>query len=64
MALHNDRLIADLTLTYAGRTNVFGGDFDLGAVEKDYEVLSIVVTAAQPETANFGAGRMNVKLTP
>ena len=64
MAFHNDRLIADLVLTYAGRTNVFGGDFDLGEVEKDYEVLSILVTAAQPETANFGASRMNVKLTP
>ena len=51
-------------LTYAGRTNVFDGDFDLGVVEKDYEVLSILVTAAQPETVNFGAGRMNVKLTP
>ena len=64
MALHNGQLIADLMLTYAGRTNVFDGDFDLGVVEKDYEVLSIRVTAAQPETVNFGAGRMNVKLTP
>ncbi len=64
MVRHNDRLIADLTLTYAGRTNVFGGDFDLGRVEKDYEVLSILVTAAQATTANYGAGRVNLKLTP
>ena len=64
MVRHNDRLIADLTLTYAGRTNVFGGDFDLGGVEKDYDVLSILVTAAQATTANFGAGRVNLKLTP
>ena len=64
MALHGGQLIADLILGYAGRTNVFAGDFDLGEVEKDYEVLSILVTAAQPETANFGAGQMNVKLTP
>ena len=33
-------------------------------VEKDYEVLSILVTAAQATTANFGAGRVNLKLTP
>ena len=64
MALHSGQVIADLNLAYAGRTNVFAGDFDLGAVEKDYEVLSILVTAAQGETANFGAGRINVKLTP
>ena len=64
MALHNGQLLADLILTYAGRTNVFGGHFDLGEVEKNYEVLSILVTAAQAETANFGAGRMNLKLTP
>ena len=64
MALHNERLIADLPLTYAGRTNVFGGDFDLGGVEVNYEVLSILVTAAQADTANFGAGRVNLKLTP
>ena len=51
-------------LPYAGRTNVFAGDFDLGVVGRDYEVLSILVTAAQPETANFGAGRMSLKLTP
>jgi len=61
---HGDRLVFDRTLTYAGRTNVFAGEFDVGTVERDYEVLSIVVTAAQAETANFGRGRISLKLTP
>ncbi len=61
---HNDRQIADLNLRYAGRTNVFSGEFELGLVEKDYEVLSILVTAAEAATANLGAHRVNVKLAP
>ena len=62
--MHGDRRVADQTLVYAGRTNVFAGEFQLGTVERNYEVLSIVVTAVQAEAANFGYGRISLKLTP
>lgn len=61
---HNECQIEDLRLVYAGRTNIFSGQFELGSVRQDYEVLSILVTATQTATANLGAHRMNIKLTP
>ncbi len=53
-----------MVLDYAGRSNVFQGGFELGAVSKDYEVLDILVTATQPNTANYGATRRTFKLIP
>ncbi|HSR69061.1 MAG TPA: hypothetical protein VLU25_14080 [Acidobacteriota bacterium] len=61
---HQDRLVREMPLTYAGRKNVFEGRFKVPEVEKDYEVLSITVTAAQASVGNFGADRKTYKLTP
>ncbi len=62
--MHNAHEIASMVLDYAGRSNVFQGGFELGAVSKDYEVLDILVTATQPNTANYGATRRTFKLIP
>lgn len=62
--MHNSHQIASLNLDFAGRTNVFRGSFELGAVEKNYEVLDILVTASQQNTANYGATRRTYKLIP
>ena len=64
MVFHNNKRISDLCLSYAGRTNVFSSQFQLGPVLRDYEVLSILVTATQTEIANLGAHKITVKLTP
>lgn len=61
---HNDRELASLTLRYAGRVNVFGGEFQLAEVGKDYEVLSIRVTASEPAALNLGTQTRTYKLTP
>ncbi len=61
---HNTRLIERLELEYAGRTNVFQGDFTVPPVGKDYEVLEVRVTAAQSGAANFGFHQRTYKLTP
>lgn len=53
-----------MALEYAGRTNVFAGRFEVGKVEKNYEVLGVEITAAQPNTANYGSGRRTYKLIP
>lgn len=54
----------ELTLQYAGRTNVFETHFRVPKVSRDYEVLAVTVTAAQPETTNFGVHQRTFKLTP
>ena len=64
VVFHNNKRISDLCLGYAGRTNVFSNQFQLGPVLRDYEVLSILVTATQTETANLGTHRITIKLTP
>lgn len=51
-------------MQYAGRTNVFETQFRIQKVHTDYEVLSVTVTASQPETANFGVHQRIFKLTP
>ncbi len=61
---HNLQLVDRFPLEYAGRTNVFHGDFTVPAVGKDYEVLEVRVTAAQANAANFGFQRRTYKLTP
>lgn len=62
--MHNERLIADMTLPYSGQPNVFEASFELGEVAKNYEVLSLQVTASQSDVVNFGSHRLNVKLLP
>ena len=53
-----------MTLLYAGRPNVFDGHFRVPKVQKDYEVLRVVVSASQAETPNFGSHQSTFKLIP
>lgn len=62
--LHNRQPIARFQLEYAGRTNVYHGDFEVPPVGKDYEVLEVRVSASQPKAGNFGFHRRTYKLTP
>ena len=51
-------------MVYAGRKNVFEGFFEVPDVGKDYEVLSVTVSASQGSVANFGMQQKTYKLTP
>ena len=61
---HNDELLDEMILRYAGRTNVFEGRFRIPKVQKDYEVLRVVVSASQAAMPNFGSHQSTFKLVP
>ena len=61
---HNDKPLDEILLRYAGRTSVFDGHFRMPPVQKDYEVLRVVVSASQGETPNFGSHQATFKLVP
>ena len=61
---HNDQLVGDLELHYAGRANIFEGHWVVPEVQKDYEVVRVRVTASQPEVTNFGVHERTFKLIP
>ena len=63
-AYHQDQPIDHLILAYAGRTNVFQTSLKVPPVEKDYEVLKVVVTASQKEVVNFGMHEKTWQLKP
>ncbi len=61
---HQDRRIHYVALAYAGRTNVFHASLKVPPVQKDYEVLKVVVTASRKEAVNFGMHEKTWQLKP
>jgi len=53
-----------MKLAYSGQVNVFEGSFQLGEVQKNYEVLRIRVTASEAAALNFGSQERSYKLEP